>query len=138
MQKPIYLVLFLLCFSCSRSNSSPQTNQDIEESTSSSKIHFFSVAWGCVEVATIDLEAADYEIKDYQTSEGKCPDTLQVLEETSEPLFTCDVTIGPSEIDATYVFYNKRTLDKVNVDDLEAQGFTAEVFCPEISKKVFE
>ncbi len=49
-------------------------------------VHFFWVAWGCVEVDKAKLDAAAYTIKDFESKTGPCPETLPVLDTTSKSL----------------------------------------------------
>lgn len=117
-----------------QAESSSQTPAEIPDVPS---VHFFSVAWGCVNVEKEDLDSEGYEIKDYKIEDGTCPKTLKVANEESKPMFTCKVKIN-DKIDALYVLYDKRTLDGSTVNDLRAEGFTKENFCPIIGSKQFK
>jgi hypothetical protein len=116
----------------------PQETEDANTAKDNKWVHFFSVSWGCVEVERAELDAMAYTIQDYRVSDGKCPDTLEVIEKTSEPLLTCPITIGPQAVPATYVLYDKRSLDGETVSDLESEGFTENNFCPAIAQRAFK
>jgi hypothetical protein len=125
---------------CSQSSSTGGTQQAADgqpAATSSAYIHFFSVAWGCVEVDKAKLEAASYTIQDFETKAGPCPATLPVLDATSTPLLECPVEIGPKSIPASYILFDKRTLDGKTVRDMRADGFTSENFCPAVAERTF-
>ena len=118
-------------------NSSPDptmTSSGMESNLA--KLHFFSVAWGCVEVEQAKLDAAAYLIQDYKTEDGPCPGTLPVLDQIAQPLLTCPVKIVLPAISANYVLYDKRALGST-VDDLKKQGFSQSNFCPAIFEKNF-
>ena len=100
-------------------------------------VHFFSVAWGCIQVEVARLEAAQYTIRDFTPAAGACPTTVPVLTAVSKPLLQCPVVIGPASIPATYILFDKRTLDGQTVRDLQAEGFTEENFCPAVSQRAF-
>jgi hypothetical protein len=100
-------------------------------------LHFFSVAWGCVQVEKAKLEAASYTIQDYKTAAGACPADIAVIDLRASPLLTCSVSIGAAGVPGTYILYDKRSLDGKNVADLKAEGFTASNFCPMLAQKKF-
>ena len=100
--------------------------------------HFFSVAWGCVEVKELDLQKADYQIQNFTTEAGRCPESLDVLGQKSEPLLSCEINIGsPAVVPATYVLYDKRSLDGETVSDLAQEGFRIDNFCPAVQQRDF-
>lgn len=125
---------------CSQSSSTGGTQQAADgqpAANSKAYVHFFSVAWGCVEVDKSRLEAAAYTIQDFESKPGPCPATLPVLDVTALPLLKCPVVIGPQSIPATYILFDKRTLDGKTVRDMRADGFTSETFCPAIAERTF-
>lgn len=134
------LAMAAMYAACSQSSNTGGTQRAADgqaATTSSASIHFFSVAWGCVEVDQAKLDAAAYTIQDFETKAGPCPATLTVLDATSVPLLKCSVTIGPKSIPATYILFDKRTLDGKTVRDLRAEGFTSENFCPAVAERTF-
>ncbi len=136
-----WLGFFSACSKSSSSDGTPQTTgiQSASSATpvQSLKLHFFSVAWGCVEVEKAKLDAASYTIKNFETQSGGCPATLTVVNATSKKLLECPVVIGPSSIPAIYILFDKRSLDGKTVSDLSAEGFTVDNFCPMIAQKIF-
>lgn len=125
---------------CSPSSSTGGAQQAAESQPTvaeSARVHFFSVAWGCVEVEKAKLDAAAYTIQDFETKTGACPETLSVLNTTAQHLLKCPVVIGPKSIPATYILFDKRTLDGKTVRDLRADGFTTDNFCPAVAERIF-
>lgn len=134
------LAMALTSAACSQSSSTggaQQTGDRQPVAAPQAYLHFFSVAWGCVEVDKARLDAAAYTIKDFETKTGPCPDSIPVLSATAVPLLKCSVEIGPPSIPATYVLFDKRTLDGKTVRDLRADGFTSENFCPAVAERTF-
>jgi|GEM_PF-2817357 len=134
------LVLAAVNSACSKSSSPPATQQTADGkpvAAQSARVHFFSVAWGCVEVEKAKLDAAAYTIQDSATQVGACPETLSVLNSTSKPLLNCPIDIGPKSIPASYILFDKRSLDGKTVRDLRAEGFTTENFCPAVAERTF-
>lgn len=136
-----FMVVFSACSKSTSNDGTPQTTgiQSASSATpaQNSKLHFFSVAWGCVEVEKAKLDAAAYTIKNFATQSGACPSTLAVLTATSKKLLECPVVIGPSSIPAIYILFDKRSLDGKTVSDLGAEGFTVDNFCPMVAQKTF-
>ncbi len=127
---------------CSQSSSTggkqqPADGQPAVTSGAGTYVHFFSVAWGCVEVDKAKLDAAAYTIKDFESKTGPCPETLPVLDTTSKPLLECPIEIGPQSIPASYILFDKRTLDGKTVRDMRADGFTRDNFCPALAERDF-
>ena len=138
--KPLFISALIVAISGCTSEpttvDAPSTESTSSENTDQgADIHFFSVAWGCVELSESSLNG--YEIQDYAVEDGSCPSTITVVGESSSPLFTCEIVVGPEEVPASYIFYDKRSLDNETVQDLESQGFNEGNFCPEIEKKTF-
>jgi hypothetical protein len=131
------LALATLHSACSKSSGPEATADGQPVAAQTARVHFFSVAWGCVEVEKSKLDAASYTIKDFATKTGACPETLPVLTSTSKPLLNCPVVIGPKLIPATYILFDKRSLDGKTVSDLSAEGFTTENFCPALAARTF-
>lgn len=147
MTRALFCILVCAGFfpACSQSSSSPETQpattgQAASTATSGSteQVHFFSVAWGCIEVEKSKLEAASYTIQDFETKTGACPSSLTVLNTSSQQLLECPVVIGPQSIPATYILFDKRSLDGKTVSDLRAEGFTADNFCPAVAQRSFK
>jgi len=130
---------------CSQSSSTPEAQpvaagQAASSATSASTehVHFFSVAWGCIEVEKSKLDAASYTIQDFETKTGACPSSLTVLNTNSQKLLECPVVIGPKAIPATYILFDKRSIDGKTVSDLRAEGFTTDNFCPALAQRSFK
>lgn len=139
---PSLLAFSSACPSCqseqSKKKSEPEAVSTQEkDATDTKKISFFSVPWGCVQVDKSKLEAAAYTIKDYKTSPGACPSQINVVDQKASLLLTCAITIGPPAVPATYILYEKRTLDGKEVSDLKALGFSVSNFCPTLAQKKF-
>lgn len=107
-------------------------------SSAAGSVHFFSVAWGCVEVDQAKLNAASYTIQDFETKTGACPSSLTILNTKSQKLLECPVVIGPKSIPATYILFDKRSLDGKTLSDLRAEGFTVDNFCPQVAQRSFK
>ncbi len=142
MKHLMFCVLALTFSACSQSSSTGGTQQTADGQAAApaaqkSLVHFFSVAWGCVEVEQARLDASSYTIKDFETKTGACPETLAVLNATARQLLRCPVVIGPKAIPATYILFDKRTLDGNTVRDLRAEGFTEDNFCPAVAERTF-
>lgn len=129
--------MYSACSQSSTTGGAQQAADGQPAAASSVYIHFFSVAWGCVEVDKAKLDAAAYTIQSFETKAGPCPATLPVLDATSKPLLKCPVEIGPQSIPATYILFDKRTLDGKTVRDMRAEGFTSENFCPAVAERTF-
>jgi hypothetical protein len=142
MKHLIFCILALagMHSACSQSSNTEGAQQAADgqpAAASSAFVHFFSVAWGCVEVDKTKLDAAAYTIQDFETKSGACPETLPVLDTSSKQLLKCPIAIGPKSIPATYILFDKRTLDGKTVRDLRAEGFTADNFCPAVAERTF-
>lgn len=131
------MAMFSACYESSNTGGTQQAADGQPAATAPAYVHFFSVAWGCVEVDKSRLEAAAYTIQNFEIKAGPCPASLPVLDATSTPLVKCPVVIGPKAIPATYILFDKRTLDGKTVRDLRAEGFTSENFCPAVAERTF-